>query len=341
MRVLVVSTHRSDKGHYDRLLRVLRATPGLDVILYAVNDFYTRPNYIEAVRPLAVLRGKNTPQRIDVGVVLGDRYEMLLAAMQLMEARIPLVHIHGGEHTYGSLDERWRWAISEIADVICVATTKGMHLGTGSVLSHGRGWHLTGAPGLDDIRERQSVNDADTVLVLINPVTTEQDTIAERVAIDQAILRMTPYPRWIVNNGDRHAILRGAAYESWAFRDRLAAAHVIVGNSSAGIIEAPSLGTWCVNVGDRQAGRVRAGNVIDVSADPVKICAAIEDALSRPRYSGPNPYEHPQGKACEAIRDVLLGIQNGADNRRDRESGDCASGATSPSANRCDPDLLS
>ena len=310
MRVVVVSTHRADKAHYAPLLRCLRATPGLDVVLYAANDFYEKPDYDRSIQLDNATQGKNA-RGFDAGIVLGDRYEMLVAAAQLVEMRVPLLHIHGGEHTYGSLDERWRWAMTAIADVHCVATesARGALLGRVTQPFTTR-VHVTGAPGLDDIQERTPFPNAPKIVVLYNPAIDEETTRRESAAIWTATNDTDAF--FARPNGDRFSDVIPWAdapteLDSEKFRDLLASAHVIVGNSSAGIIEAPSLGTWTVNVGERQAGRPRAASVYDCPAESVAIRDRIELDLMNERATGTaNPYG--DGGASARIRDVLLGM---------------------------------
>ncbi len=301
MRVIVVSTHRSDKAHYAPLLRLLASDERFDVAMYPVDPLWNA----------------------DVGIVLGDRFEMLLAATCLVEARIPLLHIHGGEHTYGSLDERYRYAMTALADWHCVVDEHAKHeveryLITGEWGAGPRKGFtdtyrrtannvvVTGAPGLDGITDRQPFPNAPRIVVLYNPAIDAETTRSEVGAIGEALSEM-PDVWWLKPNGDRFADLIPYTHEELdaeRFRDLLAAAQVIVGNSSAGIIEAPSLGTWTVNVGERQAGRPRAASVIDVGTDPYVINSAVRVCTSTAIAAVTNPYG--DGHASERIRDVLL-----------------------------------
>jgi GDP/UDP-N,N'-diacetylbacillosamine 2-epimerase (hydrolysing) len=86
----------------------------------------------------------------------------------------------------------------------------------------------------------------------------------------------------------------------------MARANAMVGNSSSGIIEAPSLGLWVVNVGSRQRFRERSDNVVDVDADEDQISGALADVLARRRGAWRNVYG--DGHAGERIVDLLVGL---------------------------------
>lgn len=281
IRVHIVSTHRADHGHYAPLRALLEKDERFELV---------------DVQP-------------DVAIVLGDRFEMLTAAANWVERRVKLLHLHGGEHTMGSLDERYRYAITMLADQHCVINPRAAR----ELLEVGiddRRVHVTGAPGLDGIQHRKTIAvEHPFVIVLYNPVIDKETTARESDAIRSAIEGQGWNVLWLGPNGDRYSnvIWEGAAMPHERFRDYLACSEVIVGNSSAGIIEAPPLGTWAVNVGDRQKGRPRAKAVLDVEADDKHIRERIAWAINHGRAPRENPY-NSDGRACERIRDVLLSM---------------------------------
>lgn len=266
----------------------------------------------------------------DILVVLGDRFDMFAAAVAALPLTIPVAHIHGGELTEGAIDDTLRHCITKLSHLHFVANQayarRVMQLGE-------EPWRVTvsGAPGLDDLtaglsnprelearlrlRLRKPV-----LLVTYHPVTLEPALTAVRVRELMAALRSVPgtivFTGTNVDTG--HRTIRAAIEEIVSSRpdtffvenlgrrdyaSLMAIADVMVGNSSSGIIEAPSVGLPVVNVGARQRSRLRGVNVIDVDDDAAEIAAAIRRALI-PRYRGalrgaPNPYG--DGHAAERI----------------------------------------
>ncbi len=284
-----------------------------------------------------------TRQRPDLLVVLGDRFEMLAAAAAALPFALPVAHIHGGEVSEGAIDNQIRNAITKLA-----------HLHFASAEEHARRiramgeepWriHATGAPGLDrlaalatlsreELARALDLPDARPWLVVtFHPVTLEHGDTGAHVdellaALDKVEgTRVVTYPN--ADTAGRTIIRR---LEEVAARDRhvrlvrnlgdrlylslLRHADAMVGNSSSGLIEAPSFGLPVVNVGSRQQGRLRGPNVIDVPPERDAILRGIEAALApglRARLAGaPNPYGdgHASGRIVRVLREVELGAR--------------------------------
>lgn len=264
-----------------------------------------------------------------MAVVLGDRGEMLAGALAAMHLGIAVVHVHGGERT-GTVDEPVRHAISKLAHYHFVST-----LGARDRLTRmgERAEHVfvTGAPGLDGITEGL-VHDRSNLsagcgfdsgrpiaLMVFHPVLQESAQAGEQVgALLDALLALRVQALCLMPNSDaggqrvcatlqRHVNhpdvrlidhLPRSTYLEW-----LAAADVLVGNSSSGIIEAASFGLPVVNVGSRQDGRERSGNVIDASPERAAIEAALVRALKRGKAAVDNVYG--DGRAGERIVELL------------------------------------
>jgi UDP-hydrolysing UDP-N-acetyl-D-glucosamine 2-epimerase len=289
--------------------------------------------------------------RPDLVLVLGDRFEMLAAAAAALPFVLPVAHLHGGEVTEGAIDNQIRHAI-----------TKCAHLHLVSAEPHARrvaamgeeGWriHNVGAPGLDRIRMARLVSRAELagrlgvaaddrwLVVTYHPATLEyQETgrhtdelLAALEKIDAACV-MT-YPN--ADTAGRTIIARLEEFAGRHDRVRLARnlgddvylsllrhADAMVGNSSSGLIEAPSFELPVVNVGARQAGRLRAANVVDVGPDRDEIVSGIETALAPAFREGlrgmANPYG--DGHAAERIVHVLRTVDLGPTLTRKREGG--------------------
>lgn len=258
----------------------------------------------------------------DAVVVLGDRYETLAAATAAVCEGLRLVHIHGGEVTTGAIDNKFRDAISMLADLHCTATVGARARLVGMGIEPSR-VVVTGAPGLDELdmsdealaRARASFPGR-FLLVTVHPETAGE-THVDRViaALDRAGL-----PCVITGaNSDPGGETINAAWREavktrpgWTFemnlgveryRAAMATALCMVGNSSSGIIEAASFGLPVVNIGERQGGRERSGNVVDVPWEAGAIVAAIGAAT---RFQGENVYG--DGRAAGRIVEVVMRI---------------------------------
>jgi len=270
-------------------------------------------------------------ERPDVVLVLGDRGEMLAAALAAAHLGIPVVHIHGGERS-GTIDESVRHAISKIAHYHFVSTAAskdrliGMGELPGSIL-------VTGAPGLDGLTElvcatRQELA-AETGfdwqqpigLLVYHPVLQESGQAGlQAAALIQALQQSQLQVVCALPNADagntaiRTCFLNAESQRFRAFahlpRNKfvswMAAADVLVGNSSSGIIEAASLNLPVVNVGDRQMLRERSNNVVECSNAAADIVRSIELAMGMRGRQFENVYG--DGQAGDRIVNHLASI---------------------------------
>ena len=295
----------------------------------------------------ALSRGASTALHdTAVLVVLGDRWELPWVVMPAVLARIPVVHLHGGEVTEGAIDERVRHAVSKLADVHCVASQEARD----RLLQMGEdpaSVHVTGAPGLDRLVAAKPFTDdeiAGTVGVAVHrplalftyhPVTTEAVDETARSAVDalvgtarSAATVIATYPGPDPGGqAVREAVLTAAerlpnvvTVPSLGSRYPrvLAAADVVVGNSSSGIIEAAAVGVPAVDVGTRQAGRLRAATVSHVDDGARNVEQGVLKALTSERTGNPvNPYG--DGKAAPRIVEVILRTRPPASAKRFRD----------------------
>lgn len=274
--------------------------------------------------------------RPDLVLVLGDRGEMLAAAIAAIHLGIPIVHLHGGERS-GTVDESIRHAITKLSHWHFVATEESRKrvIRLGERPEHV--W-ITGAPSLDNLtdlaaRPRNEVLntlrlpiDARFVLVLFHPVVQEISSIQDQVqALIGALADVLPgrasHVVWLAPNADAGSaeILRALEADAGGVvglpvvllthlpRPQFVAATkhamALMGNSSAGIIEAASLGTPVVNIGNRQHARERNTNTIDCTADRALIAAALLQALEHGPCLPANRYG--DGHAGERIVELL------------------------------------
>lgn len=257
----------------------------------------------------------------DVLVILGDRYEALAMAQAAMIMRIPVAHLHGGEITEGAYDDAIRHAITKLSYLHFTANDayrqRVIQLGEAPE----RVFNL-GAVGLDHIdrtplmsRDALSASlgfalDKPYFVVTYHPVTLFSEPAVESF---QALLNalddypdyqaIVTYPnaddggRQLIPLLEHYAALqpeRVLAIPSLGHQRYLSAVKhcaVVIGNSSSGIIEVPSLGVPTVNIGQRQKGRMAAASVVNCQPDSASISSAINDALCPlPASAFANPY---------------------------------------------------
>ena len=264
-------------------------------------------------------------QRPDFLVLLGDRGEMLAGAIAALHLGIASVHIHGGERS-GTVDEPVRHAISKLSTWHMVATDASRErlVRMGEMPGH---IFVAGAPGLDGLIELASGSREDAllalqmprdkpfVLALFHPVVQQSDSAySQTVAVLVALASVGLPVLWLEPNADAGSleVLKaldevplpvGSRRVQHLSRNVFASAMrhcaVMVGNSSAGIIEAATFGTPVVNVGDRQRLRERNACVQDVVPNLEAITEALLAALSQGRCPCENRYG--DGRAGERI----------------------------------------
>jgi len=271
-------------------------------------------------------------------MVLGDRGEMLGAAIVGAYLSIPVAHIHGGEIT-STVDESARHAITKLSHIHFPATKKSAE----RIIKIGENPErvfVVGAPGLDSILKQNfhskeeickllGLNPKEPILIVVqHPETLYADIsdkhMRETMEAVKTLGKQTVviYPN--ADAGGRKMIKIIKEYEKFPFirvvknlehniyLSIMKNADVLIGNSSSGIIEAPSFGLPVVNIGTRQEGRERAENIIDVPHDRNKIIKAIEKALYDKDFKAmvkkcKNPYG--DGKAGERIAEILSKIE--------------------------------
>jgi len=274
----------------------------------------------------------------DLLVILGDRYEMLAVATAATIMRIPIVHIAGGEISEGAFDDSIRHAITKLSALHLTATDAYRN----RVIAMGEDpRHVinTGAIGVYNLAHEQVMDKTaleesigieitpGTLLVTLHPATLDTAPVKERC---QALLDaldtfksshiIFTYPN---NDPDGAVIIR--MINDYASRGKgrivvvpslgrkryLSALHfvsAVVGNSSSGIVEVPSMHIPTVNIGIRQQGRIASDSVIHCAPDSKSICQAIALALSpegkRNALEATNPYYKPD--TLRIITDAIL-----------------------------------
>jgi UDP-hydrolysing UDP-N-acetyl-D-glucosamine 2-epimerase len=279
--------------------------------------------------------------RPDILVLLGDRFEILAAATAAVVARIPIAHIHGGESSEGAIDEAFRHAVTKMSHIHFPA----VDLYARRIRQMGEDPEkifTLGAPGLDHIYlthlpEREDLQSElgidltkGVALITYHAVTLEFSTARQHMAnLLAAIGGRDLTLVFTYANADTGGRVINQMIEEFVknephayafpslgqrrYLGLLRMADVMVGNSSSGIIEAPSFKLPVVNIGDRQRGRVRAANVIDCGVQRQEISMALDQALSREFRESlkdlVNPYR--RGRTSSQIVSVLKEIELG------------------------------
>jgi GDP/UDP-N,N'-diacetylbacillosamine 2-epimerase (hydrolysing) len=272
----------------------------------------------------------------DIVLLLGDRFELLAAASAALFAVIPIAHIHGGEVTSGAFDDAIRHSITKMAHLHFTSTKQYQN----RVIQLGENpanVFNVGAPGIDHIHrlkllERKELEEklgltlgSSSLLITFHPATLEPGTARRDFKVLLRALDQLENVSLVFTkaNADTEGRSINEMIDGYVESRSNAIAHTslgqllylstmkevqgVVGNSSSGIIEAPSLKVGTLNIGDRQTGRVRAGSVIDCPPTYERICTALELLLSPEFQIGLSDVVNPHGggDVSEQIVDVL------------------------------------
>jgi len=275
-------------------------------------------------------------EKLDLLILLGDRFECLVAAVVAQMYRIPIAHIHGGELTEGAIDEAIRHSITKMS-ILHFAATEEYRLRIIQMGEHPHNVYNVGSMGVESIKtlsllsRQKLVNkygylfNGDYIMITYHPVTLEE-RMSERKFCEllEVISRHKEYNYvFTYANADPDGNIINKLIESYvnkntnaiAFKSMgqigylsaLQYAKMVMGNSSSGIIEAPSFGIPTINIGDRQRGRCRAKTIIDCMDSAEQINAAMEYAKSNEFINicngAKNPYE--QEASSQKIVDVI------------------------------------
>jgi len=350
IKIMVVTGTRADYGIYYPILKAIEETENMELQLlvtamhlspqYGSTIEYIRKDGFNIVAEVECLLQSSThanmarsvglaligmtqvlettrPDRI---LVLGDRGEMLAAAIAASHMNIPLFHLHGGEVS-GTIDESVRHAISKLAHIHLTATEGSRE----RLLRMGEDdWriHVVGAPRIEtilntslpklEIVKQKYGLDAigEYILFIYHPVTTEQADQLELTRMLQVLLDtgkdivcvmpnadagtevITQVYKPLLNHPQFHPIV---SFEQFDYLTMLEQTRVLVGNSSSGIIEAASFHIPVINIGNRQGARERSANVIDIaeSAEALSqaLIKAVSDSFQQMVHSVSNVYE--------------------------------------------------
>ena len=255
----------------------------------------------------------------DLILVVGDRYEILAAAVAATLLKIPIAHIHGGEATEGLIDEAIRHSITKMSHLHFVST-KIYKNRIEQMGENPKNIFHVGAPGLENLKKVKLLNKNQcekilglkfkkkNILVNFNPFTLEKNTSKKYFLKILSALNKIKDTMIILtkSNADSDNVIINKLIDKFVKENKNAVSYkslgtvkylsvlkivdMLIGNSSSGIIEAPSCGAITINLGDRQKGRVKSKSVIDCKIEEkdilekIKICFKMKKKRTKNLY---------------------------------------------------------
>lgn len=273
----------------------------------------------------------------DLITVVGDRFEILAAVSAALVMRIPVAHIHGGETTEGAFDEGIRHAVTKMSHLHFAATAeyRDRIIQMGEDPDH---VFNVGGLGIDNIKKlplmakdelEKSIGfkfGKKNILVTFHPVTLDEDNIGKQFASLLDVIHEIPELHVLFThpNADTGSFEIRSMIDEFVYRNQercvafaslgqlrylsaLQFIDAVVGNSSSGILEAPSFRIGTINIGDRQKGRIRPRSVIDCGSSFSEIQRAFEILFSPDFKLALKDLKNPYGDggASKAIKEHL------------------------------------
>ena len=272
----------------------------------------------------------------DIIVVLGDRYEIFSATAAAMIARIPIAHLHGGETTEGAFDEAIRHSITKMSHLHFTAA----HEYSKRVIQLGEApcrVFNVGGLGIENIKRLSLLSKVEfeqsigfelakrNLLVTFHPTTLEESTASKGFQQLLDVLSSLKDTNIIFTkaNSDTDGRIINKMIDNYVLEHKNSVAFTslgqlrylsalqfvdaMVGNSSSGLLEAPSFNIATINIGDRQKGRLIAASVIDCLSEKSSILSALEKVYSSEfkavMLTATNPYG--DGNASKTIVSIL------------------------------------
>jgi GDP/UDP-N,N'-diacetylbacillosamine 2-epimerase (hydrolysing) len=256
----------------------------------------------------------------DIVLALGDRFEMSAAVQASIPFEIKLGHIHGGETTLGAIDNIYRHQISLASQYHFVASEVFVNrlinlLDTGDNIYNVGSLSLselaeTELPAWDKVAKKFDIPTNDFVLVTLHPETVHSGNneqyaeeafqalsqLCNEVHIVITLANADTNGRFFRVGAERlksllpNQITLVENFGKLNYFSAMKQCKFMCGNTSSGIIESASFGKYVVNVGDRQKGRLRSENVVDVSFSSEKIYRACSETLRLGAFKGLNLY---------------------------------------------------
>jgi GDP/UDP-N,N'-diacetylbacillosamine 2-epimerase (hydrolysing) len=275
----------------------------------------------------------------DLLVILGDRFEIFSAVSAALIARIPVAHIHGGELTEGNFDDALRHSITKMSHLHFVAAEEYRNRVIQLGESPDRVFNVGGL-GVDNIAKTKLISkdlleselrfkfEERNLLVTFHPVTLEPDSGVDQLT--ELLDALDSFPDigliFTLPNADTGGQLltkmideyvssreNATSYASLGavkFLSTMACVDGVIGNSSSGLLEAPTFMVGTVNIGNRQGGRIQAESVVSCKPNRIEIQSAIMKLLSDDFQSVIKNTVSPfgAGKACEKVIEIIKSI---------------------------------
>jgi len=273
----------------------------------------------------------------DIIIVLGDRFEILFSAYIAFLMNIPIAHIHGGEITQGSVDNVFRYSISKMSNLHFVATKRSKKRLIKSEIKKNQIFHV-GSPSIASIKDIKFKSKGNmekifkfkflkkNIMVTFHPTTKEKVFYKNQINnLLEALAKLENVGIIFTNPsndiGNKYFIKRikifikkrkNAILISSLGRENyfscLKIVNVVVGNSSSGIIEAPSIGCPTLNIGARQKGREQAMSIINSTYNKDEIFKKLNNILShekKKKYNNPYFRKYTNEKIFNLIKIYL------------------------------------
>lgn len=277
----------------------------------------------------------------DILIVLGDRFETLAVSIAAFIAGIPLVHLYGGELTEGVFDDAIRHSITKMSCLHFTSTEEYrkriIQLGE----QPDRIFNV-GSLGLDNIKKLKFLSKSEiekelnfsfkkyNLLITFHPVTLEKETSGNQFlqllkALDELEDNMLIFTKAnadtegrLINKmideyveKNKHKSISCTSMGQILYLSTMKYVNAVVGNSSSGIIETPSLGVSTINIGNRQKGRIKAKSIIDCPSEKKEILKAIKKAISKEFKEYIKNVENPygDGNTAKRIKNKLKNFQ--------------------------------
>ncbi len=277
----------------------------------------------------------------DIVVVLGDRYEIFSAVSAAMIARIPIAHLHGGEITVGVIDEAIRHSITKMSHLHFTATetykNRVIQLGEcpKRVFNVG-GLGIDSINGLNLLTKIEFESSIDcklgdkNILVTFHPVTLEHETVKEQFQALMNVIDDLENTKVIFTKAnsdmegrvinqmiDKYVAknpLKSVAFSSLGqlrYLSALQFVDAVVGNSSSGLLEAPTFKIGTINIGGRQKGRIKSASVIDCASAEQNIFSAFQKLYSQSFQASLKKVVNPYGDggASKKITNILKSVE--------------------------------
>ena len=264
----------------------------------------------------------------DILIVLGDRYEIFSCVSAAMIAQIPIAHLHGGETTEGAFDESIRHSITKMSHLHFTAADEYKNRVIQLGENPSRVFNVGGL-GIENIKRLKLLTKEEfeksidfklnkkNILVTFHPVTLESSTAQEQFqellnAVDE--LKDTNIIFTKANSDTNGRIINQMIDEYVAknyhksigfislgqqrYLSALQYVDAVVGNSSSGLLEAPSFKIGTINIGDRQKGRIKADSIIDCEPRKASITKVFEDIYTKNFQNALKIVNNTYGDGC-------------------------------------------